>query len=441
MSERSAHEMWETALGELQVEVNKTNYQTWFKKTTGLSLADGVFVIGVPNTFVAEYLERNQRSLIERVLTGVLRAPVRLEFRVAGGAQGLGPGKTPLPLFYPNHTFDNFVVGDSNRLAYAAAAKVAESPGTSYNPLFIHGSSGLGKTHLLHAIGNQAAVENLNVLCVTAEQYTNELVSSIREKNTEDFRRKYRSLDMLLVDDVQFFGGKEQTEENFFHTFNDLHGANRQIVVTCDRSPQNLPNFKERLRSRLGWGLVADLQAPDYQTRVALLKAKAERDGIDIKGSVLEFIALQIKENVRALEGSLNRVVAYSRLLHEMVTPDLAARAIEDIASKQPRLAPVTPSLILETVAGAFQVTMSDLKGRRRDENTALARQVCMFLLREETDSSLAGIGKELGDRSPATISYGHEKVAESLNNDPHLRRRVFDIRQTLHARPASVPV
>jgi len=440
MRERSAHETWETALGELQVEVNKTNYQTWFKKTTGLSNTDGVFVIGVPNTFVAEYLKRNQCSLIERVLTGILRSNVRLDFRVAGGAQDLAPGKTPLPLFHPNHTFDSFVVGDSNRLAYAAAAKVAESPGVSYNPLFIHGNSGLGKTHLLHAIANQATGENLNVLCVTAEQYTNELVSSIREKNTEDFRHKYRSLDMLLVDDVQFFGGKEQTEENFFHTFNDLHGANRQIVVTSDRPPQNLPNFKERLRSRLGWGLVADLQAPDYQTRVALLRAKAERDGIDIKGNVLEFIALQIKENVRALEGSLNRVIAYSRLLHETVTPDLAARAIEDIASKQPRLAPVTPSLILETVAGAFQVTMSDLKGRRRDENTALARQVCMFLLREETDSSLAGIGKELGDRSPATISYAHGKVTESLNNDPHLRRRVFDIRQALHINRTSVP-
>ncbi len=434
MKVRSAQEIWEAALGELQVEVSKANFHTWFKKTTGLSFEDGTFVIGAPNTFVAEYLEKNQRSLIERVLTGVIRAEVRLEFRIADGTRTTLTAQTTLPLFNPRYTFDTFVVGNSNNLAYAAATKVAESPGQNFNPLFIHGASGLGKTHLLHAIGNYATNINYHVLCVSAEQYTNELVTAIREKTTDEFRRKFRTVDLLLMDDVQFFTGKEQIEENFFHTFNELHSNNRQIVVTSDRPPKALPTLKERLRSRFEWGLVADLQAPDFETRVGILKAKAQRDGVDLKDDVLEFIALQIKENVRVLEGSLNRVIAYAKLLRTMITPDLAARAIDDIASKQPKLAPVTPAFIVETVAGAFQTTLSDIRGRHRDENTVLARHTAMYLMREETDCSLAAIGKELGGRSPATISYACEKMTNALNNDPHLRRQVFNIQQKLYA-------
>jgi chromosomal replication initiator protein len=434
MKVRSAQEIWDTALGELQVEVSKANFHTWFKKTTGLSFEDSLFVIGVPNTFVAEYLEKNQHSLIERVLTGVIHSEVRLEFRVADSAHTKLTSQTTLPLFNPRYTFDNFVVGNSNNLAYAAATKVAESPGQNFNPLFIHGSSGLGKTHLLHAIGNYATNRNYHVLCASAEQYTNELVTAIREKTTDDFRQKFRTVDLLLMDDIQFLIGKEQTEENFFHTFNELHSNNRQIVVTSDRPPKALPTLKERLRSRFEWGLVADLQAPDFETRVGVLKAKAQRDGIELKDDVLEFIALQIKENIRALEGSLNRVVAYAKLLRTMITPDLAARAIDDIASKQPKLAPVTPSLIVETVAGAFRICLSDIRGRRRDENIVLARQTAMYLIREETGCSLADIGKELGGRSPATISYACEKMTNALNNDPHLRRQVFNIQQKLYA-------
>jgi chromosomal replication initiator protein len=259
------------------------------------------------------------------------------------------------------------------------------------------------------------------------------MVTAIREKTTDDFRRRFRNLDMLLVDDIQFFNGKEQTEENFFHTFNDLHGNNHQIVVTSDRSPAALPALQERLRSRFEWGLVADLQAPDFETRVAVLKAKAQRAGIEITPDVVEYIALQIKENVRSLEGSLNRVIAYSRLMSAVITPELAARAIDDLARKEPKLAPVTPSLIMESVAGAFQITLSDLRGRRRDENTVLARQTAMYLMREETGASLAQVGRELGGRSPATISYSCGKIAGAINNDPHLRRQVFNIQQKLH--------
>ena len=433
MHNKSIQAIWETALGELQVEVNKANYYTWFQKTRGLSFQDGIFTIGVPNTFVGEYLAVNQCSLIEKVLTGLLRTGVKLNFCVDNVTPNPVAGPSELPLFNPNYTFESFVTGASNQLAFAAANQVTENPGKSYNPLFIHGGPGLGKTHLLHAIGNQARHNNLGVLCVSAEQYTNELVYAIRNRNTEEFRTKYRSVDILLMDDIQFLSGKEQTEESFFHTFNDLHSRGHQIVVTGDRPPKSIPKIKEKLLSRLEWGLVADLQPPDFDTRFSVLQAKAKRDGIDIGPDVLEYIALQIKENMRSLEGSLNRVIAYSKLLRTMITPEIAARAIDSIADKAPRLAPVTPGLILETVACNFHLNVSDIKSRQRDEKTVLARQVCMYLMRQETDSSLTNIGKELGGRSPATISYAYDKMSNAINNDPQLRRQLFNIQQKLH--------
>jgi chromosomal replication initiator protein len=343
MIARPAPEIWEAALGQLQLEVSKPNFSTWLSKTVGMECRDHRFVVGVPNTFIAEYLEKNQRSLIEKALTGILRDDVKVEFRVSASAEKPGAARTNLPLFNPRYTFDTFVVGNSNNLAYAAAAKVVENPGLAFNPLFLYSAAGLGKTHLLHAIGNRAALNHMAVLYVSAEQYTNELVTAIREKSTDEFRKKFRNVDMLLVDDVQFFAGKEQIEENFFYTFNELHSSNRQIVVAGDQAPQSITAMKERLRSRLEWGLVADLQPPDFDTRMGILQNKAERDAITIKPDVLEYIALQVKENIRALEGSLNRVVAYSKLLNTEVTPEIAARALTDIASKEPKLAPITP--------------------------------------------------------------------------------------------------
>jgi chromosomal replication initiator protein len=434
MIARPAPEIWEAALGQLQLEVSKPNFSTWLSKTVGMECRDHRFVVGVPNTFIAEYLEKNQRSLIEKALTGILRDDVKVEFRVSASAEKPGAARTNLPLFNPRYTFDTFVVGNSNNLAYAAAAKVVENPGLAFNPLFLYSAAGLGKTHLLHAIGNRAALNHMAVLYVSAEQYTNELVTAIREKSTDEFRKKFRNVDMLLVDDVQFFAGKEQIEENFFYTFNELHSSNRQIVVAGDQAPQSITAMKERLRSRLEWGLVADLQPPDFDTRMGILQNKAERDAITIKPDVLEYIALQVKENIRALEGSLNRVVAYSKLLNTEVTPEIAARALTDIASKEPKLAPITPHLITETVAGTYQLTLSDLRGRRRDEVTAQARQICMYLMRQETECSLSEIGRELGDRSPATISYAYEKMSDAINNDPHLKRQVFNIQQKLYS-------
>ncbi len=443
---RPAKEAWEAALGELQVQVNKPNFRTWLEKTTGLSYQNDRFVIGVPNTFVAEYLDKNQRSLIEKVLTGIVSQEVQVQFQVNNnhnpppGYKSRGKPaaaqQSSLPLFNPKYTFDSFVVGSSNQLAHAAALGVAQDPGNSYNPLFIYGKAGLGKTHLLQAIGHSALENDMNVMYVRAEEYTNQLMSALREKKTEEFRNRYRSVDMLLVDDVQFFSGKTQTEENFFHTFDELHNASHQIAITSDCSPGSIPSLQGRLRSRLEWGLVTDIKAPDFDTRLAILHAKAEKQGAAVSDDVLESIALQIKQSIRALEGSLNRVIAYARLTRAVLTPELVTRALKDIVGNEPQAAPVTPALIMEAVVDHFQLTPSDLKSRKRDGATALARQVAMYLIRQETDCSLAEVGKELGGRTPATVSHAYQKIAGDIINSPSLRRRVFDIQQEVKISP-----
>jgi len=432
-------------LGELQIQVNKPNYRTWLGKTVGTSYQDGHFVVGVPNTFVAEYLDKNQRSLIEKVLTGLIHQEVNVQFQVDANqpnspssygsrARTTPTQQTSLPLFNPKYTFNSFIVGSCNQLAYAAALRVAQDPGNSYNPLFIYGGAGLGKTHLLHAIGHTALANGIKVLYVRAEHYTNDLMNAIRERKTEDFRNKYRSVDMLLVDDVEFFRGKEQTAENFFHTFDELHNADRQIAITSDRPPKSIPLLPDRLRSRFEWGLVTDIEVPDFETRLAILQAKAKQKGASVSADVLEFIALQIQQNIRALEGSLNRVVAYAKLIRTMLTPELAARALKDIAGKETPPTRITPSLIMEAVVTSFQSTPADLKSRKRNEATVLARQVAMYLIRQETDCSLAEVGQELGGRSPATVSYAYQKIASDINNSPSVRRKIFDIQQRIHS-------
>ena len=277
--------------------------------------------------------------------------------------------------FNPNYVFDSFIEGDSNRLARAAALAVAQNPGHSYNPLFIYGGAGLGKTHLLHAIGHAATANHINVICTSAEQFTNEFVNALHERSTEEFRNKYRSIGMLLIDDIHFISGKEQTGESFFHTFNELHNTNRQIVLTSDRSPKSMPLIEERLRSRFEWGLIVDIQPPDLETRLAILQHKTQQRGLSLNSDVLEFIAQQAQRNIRELEGSLNRVVAFARLLKAVPTTELAIKALEDIASKEPPPDSITPASVLEAVADCFQLSPEDLKGRNRGKETALARR------------------------------------------------------------------
>lgn len=447
MEARSAREIWETALGELQIQVNKANYRTWLEKTVGLSYQGNQFVVGVPNTFVTEYLDKNQRSLIEKTLIGLTRRDIKVVFSIDGKEQN-SPGnyyaqeatspttRTSPPKFNPKYTFDSFVVSSCNRLAHAGALEAAENPGHSYNPLFICGGVGLGKTHLLHAIGHMALASNIQVLYVSGEQFTNEFINAIRERKTEEFRNKYRSVDMLLVDDIHFISGKKQTEECFFHTFNELHNANRQIAITSDHPPKSMPQLTERLRSRFEWGLIADIQPPDFETRLAILQAKAEQAGANVASDVLEFIAQRIQHNIRELEGSLNRVIAYARLLRALLTPELAAKALEDIATKAPKSASLTPALVVEAVANSFQIATVDLKSRRRDKETALARQVAMYLIKQETNYSLVQIGKELGGRNPSTVSHACEKIANDIDASPHLRRKILDIQQKIYLKP-----
>ena len=443
MLTRTPQEIWETALGELQIQVSKPNYRTWFGKTTGLSYEENQFVVGVPNTFVAEYLEKNQRSLIEKALIGFTSPAVQVVFQVNGkphhesevhnnelGISLPAPAYTRLN---PDYVFDSFIEGDSNRMARAAALAVAQNPGHTYNPLFIYGGSGLGKTHLLHAIGHAATAKHINVICTSAEQFTNEFVSALHEKNTEEFRNKYRNIGMLLIDDIHFISGKEQTGESFFHTFNELHNTNRQIVLTSDRPPKSMPLIEERLRSRFEWGLIVDIQPPALETRLAILKHKTQQRGLSLNSDVLDIIAGHAHRNIRELEGSLNRVVAFAKLFKAVPTTELATKALEDIASKEPPPDSITPASLLEAVAASFQLSTDDLKGRSRERETALARRLAMYLIRQETNCSLAQIGHELGDRDAAAVAVGCKKTADDIASSPFLKRKIRDIQQKIY--------
>jgi chromosomal replication initiator protein len=440
---RTPQEIWETALGELQVQVSKPNYRTWFSKTIGLSYQDNQFTVGVPNSFAAEYLVKNQRSLIEKALIGLTSPGVRVVFQVNGkphneqvNIEADSGMPTPPPTYTrlnPNYVFDSFIEGGSNRLARAAALGVAQNPGHSYNPLFIYGGAGLGKTHLIHAIGHVVLANHINVICTSAEQFTNEFVSALRDRSTDDFRKKYRSIGILLIDDIHFIGGKEQTEESFFHTFNELHNTNRQIVITSDCPPKSMPLLEERLRSRFEWGLIVDLQPPDFETRLAILQSKAQRRGVNLTLDVLEFIARRNQRNIRELEGSLNRVVAFSKLLKAIPTTELASRALENISSKENSPATIAPDSIIEVVASSFQMSPEVLIGRKRYKETTLARRVAMYLIRQETNNSLAQIGQFLGDRDAAAITTACKKIASDINHSPYLKRKIREIQRNIH--------
>ncbi len=446
MEARSAQDVWEAALGELQIQVSKSNYRTWLENTIGLSYQDNQFVVGVPNTFIGEYLDKNQRSLIEKTLISLTHQSTRVLFQVNGrhhswSGNHAGPEETATassarpPTFNPKYTFNSFIVGNSNRLAHSAALEIAQSPGHSYNPLYICGGPGLGKTHLLHAIGHLASGKRLQVHYVSAEQFTYEFVNSIQQKRTEEFRGKFRSVDMLLIDDVHFLSGKEHTEECLVNTFNELHNAGRQLVVTSDCHPQSMSLSAERLRSRFEWGLIADIQPPDFDTRLDILRAKTKQNEAHLANDVLEFIAHQTQQNIRELEGNLNRVAAYARLVRIEATPELAAEALKNIAVNSRKTPPITPSMVIEEVANIFQLAPPDLKSRKRDKETALARQVAMYILRRETNCSLARIGQELGGRDHSTVVHANEKIASSIKASSSLRRKVDDIEQKIRCR------
>lgn len=445
----NASQAWQAAIGQLQVEMPKGTFDTWVRDAEMLAYEDGSFVIGVNNAYARDWLESRLKSTATRMLTGMMNRTVEVRFVVwqpsqpaeslaefpsekeeVSEAEKNAPAAADAFPHNPRYTFDTFIVGSSNRLAHAASLAVAENPARAYNPLFLYGRVGLGKTHLLRAIGNAAQRSGLQVLYVSSEEFTNDLIHAIRTHSTQAFRDKYRRTDVLLVDDIQFIAGKESTQEEFFHTFNTLHGQNKQIVITSDRSPKGLVTLEERLRSRFEWGLIADIQAPDYETRLAILRINAERLGRHVDPEVLETIAQRMQSNIRELEGALNRIVAYAYLRDLPLNAELVDSALADLI---PEPQSMQPDQLVQAVAQAFNVSVERLLSRNRAQEVALPRQVAMYLLREESKLSLPQIGEILGGRDHTTVMYGCEKIRELLEHDEGLRRQVAQLREQLY--------
>lgn len=466
-------QIWQATLGDLQLRVPRNEFETWIKPTSLVALEDDNAVIRAPNIFVRQELEDHYGSLIQGTLHTILGYPVQLHMVIGNSVEqvavseesssngaarnghtersaGRLNGRTatrvqpsmaqqlelPSPrtvMLNQRYTFGSYIVGSSNRLAHAACLAVAEHPAQAYNPLFLYGGVGLGKTHLLHAIGNYALERrpNINVLYVSSETFTNDLINSIRQQNTEEFRAYYRSIDILLIDDIQFIAGKEGTQEEFFHTFNTLHGAGKQIVISSDKPPKAIVTLEERLRSRFEWGLIVDVQTPDVETRTAILRGKAESLNVHVPDEVIDFLAHRIQSNIRELEGSLNRVVAYANLNRQSITVELAQAALSDLLGNT-RRPHVTPDAILEAVAEYYDIDRKILTGKPRARNIAVPRQVAMYLMRQETGASLVEIGQTLGGRDHTTILHGCDKIADAINTDPRLRSEVMQIRTKL---------
>jgi chromosomal replication initiator protein len=443
----TADQAWQAALGQLRMDMKKDAFDTWVRGTEVASYEDGVFTIGVQNAYARDWLEDRLTSTVNRVLTGIIDRAAEVRFVVwqkeiepmeAEPSDSLEPADNQgLPRLTnqtvnPRYSFENFVVGASNRLAHAACMAVAENPARAYNPLFLYGGVGMGKTHLLHAIGNQAHSSGLQILYVSSEEFTNDLISAIRSHATQAFREKYRRIDVLLIDDIQFIAGKESTQEEFFHTFNTLHGQDKQIVLSSDRPPKAMVTLEERLRSRFDWGLTVDIQPPDLETRIAILRSKAERAGKQVPGDILETIARLAQSNIRELEGALTRVLAFSELSGLPLSGQVVNAALGDML---PQRGDINSDQVVKLVAKTFGLTPERLLGRDRSHDVALPRQVAMYLLREEGNISLPQIGAAMGGRDHTTVMYACEKVADMLVRDDRLRRQLLNIREQLYGR------
>ena len=455
MNEQSTREIWKAVLGELQLQLPRPTFETWLKHTDGVSYDEHQFVVEAPTPFAVAWLERRMYNAIQKTVEKVTDRPLDVVFRVRQGHEAengsvtssgqtlelesgqdeiqVKPQAQPPAAFNPKYTFDSFVVGPSNQLAYSAARAVADAPGKSYNPLFIYSGVGLGKTHLLHAIGHAAASRGLAVRYVTSEQFTNDFITSIANRTTEAFRQRYRSVEVLLLDDVQFMSGKEQTHESFFHTFNDLHNSGHQVVITSDRPPKALALLQDRLRSRFEWGLLADIQPPGLETRMAILLSKAKNLGVRVGESVIELIAKRVHNNVRELEGSLNRMVAHADLMSEPITVQSASRILEELTADTERHA-IDPERILEAVSNHFRVGTDSLLARGRTQKIAHARQVAMYLLINELEMTPTQVGRLLGGRDHAPVIHGAGKINGEINEDTHLRRDVLSIKEAIFA-------
>jgi chromosomal replication initiator protein len=436
--ELTADSVWNEVARRLRESLNERTYSTWFRDARGGELTEETFVVTVPNDFMRDWIEGHFHGLLRDAVRDASGNDRRVHVRVREDADAEAIETEPetrirVPLtLNPSYTFDLFVIGSSNRFAHAAALAVAESPAHAYNPLFIYGGTGLGKTHLLQAIAHYVAYNSgdLSVRYVTSETFMNDFINSLRDKRIEGFKQRYRTYDLLLIDDIQFFEHKERIQEEFFHTFNSLYQAGRQIIISSDRPPRAMPTLEDRLRSRFEWGLITDIQAPDLETRIAILRKKVKTDrtqGIDPR--VLEYIASRISTNIRELEGALTRVVAFSSLTGRPMTVDLAQDVLKDVFP-QGEAAQVSIDRIQETVCGRFGLSGEELRGHRRSHNIVYPRQVAMYLSRELTDSSLPRIGKEFGGRDHTTVIHATSKIARLIRED----RSVYNLVQELTA-------
>lgn len=442
-----ASQAWQATLGQLQMELPKATYDTWLRDARFIQHENQIFTIGVENAYARDWLENRLTTTASKLLSGMMDCPQDIRFvfqsheEIPNDSERHPVERDLIPLaqnqqdlFNARYSFSNFVVGPNNRLAHAASQAVAENPANAYNPLFLYGGVGLGKTHLLHAIGSESARRGQNALYVSSEEFTNDLINAIRKHDTSSFRNRYRRIDVLLVDDIHFIAGKESTQEEFFHTFNALHGQNKQIVISSDRPPKAMVTLEERLRSRFEWGLIVDIQPPELETRLAILRSKAERAGRQVEDEILEYIAQQIQSNIRELEGALTRVLAFSDLSGKPLDLNLAKLALIDFL---PDNANPDSNQILEVVARTFNISCQELISRNRSKSIALPRQVAMYLLREVANVSLPQIGEKLGGRDHTTVMYACEKVADLIERDDHFRRQVLQIRDQLFSNAA----
>jgi chromosomal replication initiator protein len=465
----NSRQIWQATLAELKGQVTRANYDTWLRHTRVLSARDGRYVIAVPNSFARGWLEGYLLSQIETTLSRLVGKTSRVEFAVEEDPQektvttsvkeessptidgaGTKTLKTIPPIANaepevanwqpvewgwapnPRYTFDAFIEGGSNRLALAAAKAVGNAPAQVYNPLFIYGGVGVGKTHLLHAIAHQAIAADFKVMYAPADRFLNELVVAIQERRTEDFRQRYRSVKVLLLDDIEFIAGKERTQEEFFHTFNSLYESGSHIVLTSDRPPRAIATLEDRLRSRFEGGLVADIQPPEFETRLAILQHRVKSRNLVVDSRVLQVIAQRCRSSIRELEGALTRILACAEVEKSPVTVDLANRALDDLEVNPVRRY-VTTAIILQAVARHYGLEVRGLTGKRRSKDVVGPRQVAMYLLREVAGSNLSEIGRELGNRDHSTINYGYERVKAGLDTDGQLRQDVLAIRELIY--------
>jgi chromosomal replication initiator protein len=446
-------QIWEETLSVVREELNTPTFKTWFEQTSPLGIIDHEMVVSVENDFARDWLETRYTSLLASALTQVTGSPMAVRFKVMSGGGGIeqaperedpvpaedpAPAQQPTPSsrgsadgdLNPKYTFDSFVVGSSNQFSYHVALAVAETPGSAYNPLFIYGGVGLGKTHLLQAIGAyvRSSYPHMRVTYVSSERFTNDFINSIGDKSRIDgFRRSYRANDVLLVDDIQFIAGKEGTQTEFFHTFNTLREAGKQIVLSSDRPPSEIGDIEERLRTRFGCGLIADIQPPDVETRIAILRRKAEVDGIAVPDDVLSLIADRFSNNIRELEGALLRVVAFSSLSRHPIDLDLATNVLKDLFPER-SVRPISIATIQNEVCKFFNVSRSELIGDKRAQSIVYPRQVAMYLARLLTDYSLPKIGSEFGGRDHTTVMHATSKIQRLMNE----QRDVYNQIQTL---------